>query len=203
MQIDAFIKRRDPLFAPVIAAVGPVPMKRAAPIAQRYAALARSITAQLLATGTATTIHGRVGDLCGGEVTIEAVLALGADELRSAGLTRTKARAMVELAESVRDGRVSLARHGRMSDDDVAREVTAVRGIGPWTAHMYLLDTLARRDVWPVGDFGVRHGWTIVHGLDVLISERELRDAGEVLLGVRSSVAWYCWQAVHLSRRAH
>jgi DNA-3-methyladenine glycosylase II len=90
-----------------------------------------------------------------------------------------------------------------MSDAEVLREVTAVRGIGPWTGQMYLMHTLARPDVWPVGDFGVRSGWSLVHGDDEVVSERDLSLAGERFEGLRSSVAWYCWEAVHVHRGAH
>jgi 3-methyladenine DNA glycosylase/8-oxoguanine DNA glycosylase len=87
-----------------------------------------------------------------------------------------------------------------MDDHEILSEVTAVRGIGPWTAHMYLMHTMARRDVWPAGDYGVRSGWSIVHDLDEIISERDLALEGDRFTGVRSAVAWYCWQAVHFAR---
>jgi DNA-3-methyladenine glycosylase II len=67
---------------------------------------------------------------------------------------------------------------------------------------MYLMFTLARPDVWPVGDFGVRNGWSMLHGLDEMVTEVQLRELGDVFAGARSSVAWYCWEAVHLSRQA-
>lgn len=139
---------------------------------------------------------------CGGTVHVDSILNAGADELKSAGLSRTKAEAMVDLARHVRDGRVDVARHGRMSDAEILREVTAVHGIGPWTAQMYLMHTMARTDVWPVGDYGVRNGWSMVHGLDEIISEADLRQAGERFEGIRSDVAWYCWRAVHFARLA-
>ena len=107
---------------------------------------------------------------------------------------------MLDLAERTLDGRVRLAHHGRMSDHDVLRDVVAVRGIGPWTAQMYLMHTLARHDVWPAGDFGVRNGWSRIHRLDVMVSEAELRQKGERFEGVRSDVAWYCWQVIRLER---
>jgi DNA-3-methyladenine glycosylase II len=65
---------------------------------------------------------------------------------------------------------------------------------------MYLMHTMGRRDVWPVGDYGVRNGWSIIHQLDETISERDLAVVGERFAGVRSEVAWYCWQAVHFAR---
>ena len=167
---------------------------------QRYASIASAITAQLIATRAAKTIHARVVAMCDGDLNADSVLRVGAVELKAAGLTRIKAEAMVALAQDVRDGRVRFERHGRMSDDDVLAEITAVRGIGPWTAQMYLIGPLARPDVWPPGDFGVRHGWTLVHQLDEMISEKDLREAGDAFTGVRSALAWYCWRAVHLHR---
>jgi len=104
------------------------------------------------------------------------------------------------LAERTLDGRIHLAQHGTMSDHDVLSDVVAVRGIGPWTAQMYLMHTLARHDIWPPGDFGVRNGWSQLHELDEIISEADLRRAGDVFTGVRSDVAWYCWEVIHLAR---
>jgi DNA-3-methyladenine glycosylase II len=116
------------------------------------------------------------------------------------GLSNAKAAAMLGLAARSLDGRIRLAQHGRMSDHDVLVDVVAVRGIGEWTAQMYLMHTLGRHDVWPSGDLGVRNGWTLVHGLDELVTEKDLRRRGDDFAGVRSDVAWYCWQAVHLAR---
>jgi DNA-3-methyladenine glycosylase II len=194
------IARRDRAFRPVIASVGPPPAPRPAPVDQRFASLVRSVTYQLLATRAAATIHARVVEVCDGEVTPDAVLGAGVARLRGAGLSTTKAEALRDLAAATHDGSVRLASHGRWSDDEVLADVVKVRGVGPWTAHMYLMFTLARRDVWPVGDFGVRHGWSLLHGLDETIRERDLAPVGDAFAGSRSAVAWYCWQAVHLAR---
>lgn len=196
------IARRDRAFRDVVREAGPPPARRNARVDERFPSLVRSIVFQLLATSAASTIHARVSDACGGTIDVAAILRTGVDDLKSAGLSRTKAEAMVELAHHVSDRRVDVARHGRMSDDEVIREVTAVRGIGPWTAQMYLMHTLARPDVWPAGDYGVRNGWSILHGLDEMISEVDLREQGERFVGLRTDVAWYCWQAVHFSRLA-
>ena len=198
--IAADIAARDRAFGDVVNVIGPVPARRPAPVDERFSSLIRSITHQLLATSAAQTIHTRVVAACGDTVSIESVLRAGPETLRGAGLSRTKAAAMLDLAAHSRDGRVNLAAHGRMSDEAIITEVTAVHGVGPWTAQMYLMHTLGRRDVWPIGDFGVRHGWSLLHDLKELITERELRARGERFTGVRSDVAWYCWQAVHLHR---
>ena len=199
-EISADIVQRDRAFRAVVGAIGPVPARRRAPVPERFPSLIRSITYQLLATAAANTIHARVIDACGGAVSVESVLQAGPEVLRDAGLSRTKAAAMLDLATHTRDGRINLAAHGRMSDEAIITEVTAVHGVGPWTTQMYLMHTLGRRDVWPVGDFGVRYGWSLVHGLEEMISAKELRADGERFAGVRSDVAWYCWQAVHLHR---
>ncbi len=199
----AYIIRRDRKFEPIIRLAGLPPGRRNGPVDERFGSLIRSITFQLLTTKAAGTIHGRVHELCGETVNVAAILNVGVDQLRSAGLSRTKAQAMVDLAQRVRDQEVRLAHHGRMSDADILREVTTVRGIGPWTGQMYLMNTLARADVWPVGDFGVRSGWSLLHQNDEIISEQELRGAGGKFVGVRSAVAWYCWEAVHFQRAAN
>ena len=203
VETAAYIIKRDRKFEPIIRLAGLPPGRRNGPVDERFGSLIRSITFQLLTTKAAGTIHGRVHELCGDTVNVEAILSVGVDQLRSAGLSRTKAQAMVDLAQRVRDQEVRLAHHGRMSDADILREVTTVRGIGPWTGQMYLMNTLARADVWPIGDFGVRSGWSLLHQSDEIISEQELRGAGEKFVGVRSAVAWYCWEAVHFQRAAN
>ena len=195
-QVAALITARDPAFARLVARVGHPPNHRPAQVDQRYAGLVRSICYQLLATKAAETIHGRVVALFNDDVSVEQALSLGTDALRGAGLSGAKATAIVELAERCRDGRLVLARHGRMDDVAVLEDVVSVRGIGPWTAQMYLMFTLARPDVWPSGDLGVRHGWSKVHGLEELVSSNDLRMAGEEFVGVRSALAWYCWRAL-------
>lgn len=199
-EIAVVIGTRDGTFKRFIKVVGPPPPRRSAPVAQRFPTLARAITGQLLATKAATTIHQRVIDLCEGDVNAESIQRAGHANLRNVGLSNGKAAAMLDLAERTLDGRVRVAHHGKMSDSDVLGDVVAVRGIGPWTAQMYLMHTLARHDVWPAGDLGVRHGWTQLHELDELVSEVELRKKGDLFEGVRSDVAWYCWHVIRLQR---
>ena len=202
-EVAAFIAKRVRAFRQIIALAGPPPLRRrAAAVDNRFPSLVRSITHQLLATSAATTIHARVVEACGGVVNVHTIIATGPEKLREAGVNRTKAQAMVDLAHEVRDSRVNLSRHGRMSDDEIVRDVAAVRGIGPWTAQMYLISTMSRPDVWPIGDYGVRVGWTLLHGLDETISEKDLLVAGERFVGARTSVAWYCWEAVHWAKAA-
>ena len=202
-QAAAYIAKRDGAFRPIIKLAGPPPLRRrAAAVDERFPSLVRSITFQLLATKAADTIHARVVESCGGTVNTASIITAGPELLRAAGLNRTKAQAMVDLAHDVHHGRVDLARHGRMSDLEIVKDVSSVKGIGPWTAQMYLISTMSRHDVWPIGDYGVRVGWSILHDLDETISESDLRDEGERFTGVRTAVAWYCWEAVHFARQA-
>ncbi len=200
--IAASIVRSDGAFREIVHRAGPPPARRNAPVDKRFADLVESIVSQLLATAAANTIHARVVAACGGTVNEDSILRVGAATLKTTGLSRTKSEAMVELAQHIKDRRINVARHGRMPDEQIVREVTAVRGIGPWTAQMYLMHTLARRDVWPTGDYAVRAGWSIVHGLGPMISEAELHEEGARFSGMRSDVAWYCWRAVHFAREA-
>ena len=202
-EVSALIGQRDVAFTAIIKLAGPPPLRRrAAAVDDRFPSLVRSITFQLLATRAADTIHARVVETCGGTVTTASVINAGPERLRAAGLNRTKAQAMVDLAHDVHHQRVDLARHGRMSDEQIVQDVSSVKGIGPWTAHMYLISTMSRPDVWPIGDYGVRVGWSILHDLDETISEARLREEGERFSGVRTGVAWYCWEAVHFARQA-
>ena len=194
--VAAFIGRIDPAFRPLIRRIGPPPNPRPARVDERYGALVRSIIFQLISTAAGRTIQGRVTEMCGGDITPESILATGPDVLRTAGVSRTKAEAMVSLAENVQGGLVRLDLHGRWDDATVEADVTKIRGIGPWTAHMYLMFSLARADVWPTGDLGVRVGWSKVHELDDMISPRDLAREGERFPGVRSALSWYCWRAI-------
>lgn len=195
-EVARFILERDERFADVVERVGPPPARRGARVDQRFAALTRTITFQLLATKAARTIHERVIACCELEVTPSSILRAGHDQLRAVGLSNAKAAAMIELARRTQLGHVQFERHGRLRDELVQSEVTAVRGLGPWSAQMYLMNALARPDVWPVGDYGVRAGWSRLHQLPEIIDERSLRLAGERFAGQRSALAWYCWRAL-------
>jgi DNA-3-methyladenine glycosylase II len=133
------------------------------------------------------------------DVAPEALLALSDETLRAAGLSSNKARSLRDLATKVLDGTVGLSPRGlsRQSDDEVIASLSTVRGIGPWTAQMFLMFRLRRLDVWPVGDFGVRQGYGLAWKIP-MPSARELEPLGEPYRPYRTVVAWYCWRAVEL-----
>lgn len=195
----AELARVDPAFVPVIGRAGPARMRPRNPDGP-FGALARAIAYQQLAGKAAAAIHGRFRALVPGILTPEAVLALPEEAMRGAGLSAAKAASIRDLALHATDGRLALARLSRLPDDEIVARLSAVRGIGRWTAEMFLLFELRRLDVWPTGDLAVREGWRLLHGLDVPPTPKHLELLGEPLRPVRSVAAWYCWEAVHIQR---
>ena len=186
---------RDSVLARLYAEHGAPTIGPGPPPSQRFAALANAITYQQLAGAAAAAIWARVQEAVGDPFTPEAVLGAGPDALRAAGLSTVKATSMLDLADRSLDGTINWARIQRLSDADVVQHLTVVRGIGPWTAHMFLLFNLRRVDVWPTGDYGVRVGYGRAFGLQRTPSERELATLGEPWAPYRSVVAWWCWRA--------
>lgn len=180
--------------AKLIKRVGPFSPRD--PLEDSFAALVRSIMYQQLAGATATAIHGRFLKLFKEALSPTAVLALPEGAMRAAGLSAAKAAAVTDLAQKVVDGTVPLGDVESLSDDELVERLTKVRGIGRWTAEMFLIFQLRRLDVWPVDDYGVRKGWALAHRKRDLPAPRALRDEGEKFRPYRTIAAWYCWRAV-------
>jgi DNA-3-methyladenine glycosylase II len=192
------VASRDAQLAAVIAIVGPCDIRPSRPKRTHFAELVRAICYQQLAGAAASTIHGRVEALFDGPPTPEAMLALSTESLRGAGLSGNKTASVRDLAERVLAGDVELDRVSRLPDDEVVRELTLVRGIGRWTAEMFLMFQLGRLDVWPVDDFGVRKGYGRIFAMAEAPKPRPLEELGERFRPYRSVVAWYCWRAAEL-----
>lgn len=188
------LAERDPVVAALVAAAGPPRLRP--PQASHFAALVRSIVYQQLAGSAAAAIHGRLVSALGGTVEPEPLLALPAETLRAVGLSGNKAASICDLAAKVLDGTVVLAPRvvARESDDDVIARLSMVRGIGRWTAQMFLIFQLRRLDVWPAGDLGVRRGYGLAWQVP-MPTARELEPLGDPFGPYRSVVAWYCWRA--------
>ena len=196
-EADAALTAADPAMARLVQRFGPVALPVRKVPGGHFAALARSIVYQQLAGRAAAAIHGRFAALFDDATpTPEAVAAMSDDVLRSAGLSGAKAASIRDLAERVVDGRLRLDDLPRRSDDAVIERLVTVRGIGRWTAEMFLIFTLGRLDVWPVDDYGVRTGFARAHGRAELPAPGELAVLGEVYRPWRSVAAWYCWRAV-------
>ena len=190
------LARRSPVLAALVDEHGPMRIPARTPVAGRFESIARAITFQQLAGRAAETIWGRVRALTPDGFTPAAVLALDPASLRGAGLSGAKTAAVLDLALHVDTGQVPLERLGRLPDDEVVATLTQVRGIGPWTAQMFLIFDLHRPDVWPTGDLGVRAGYQRAFGLDALPSPRELDVLGDPFTPHRSVLAWYCWRVL-------
>jgi DNA-3-methyladenine glycosylase II len=186
----------DPAFAPIVDAAGPPDLRRGRPRREHFAELARAILYQQLAGKAAAAIHARFEALFDGAgAEPEAVLALPVDALRGAGLSGAKAASIRDLAAKVLDGTVELDRLARLTDDEIVHELVQVRGIGRWTAEMFLMFQLGRLDVWPVDDFGVRKGFALLHALPEPPGAKQLAPLGDPYRPHRSVAAWYCWRA--------
>jgi DNA-3-methyladenine glycosylase II len=180
--------------ARVIKAAGPITLRDQNP--DHFAALVRSIMFQQLAGKAAIAIHTRFLGLFDGGLSPSAVLALSDGAMRSAGVSGSKSAAITDLARKVSDGTVPLHDVDALGDDELVERMVQVRGIGRWTAEMFLLFQLRRPDVWPVDDYGVRKGWALAHRLEELPAPRALQAEGEKFRPYRSVAAWYCWRAV-------
>jgi DNA-3-methyladenine glycosylase II len=188
------VARRDPAMARLIKAVGPLELRD--PLPDGFAALVRSIMYQQLAGAAASTIHGRFLKLFSDGLSPAAVLALPEGVMRAAGVSGSKAAAIADLALKVSGGTVPLHDVEGLSDDELVARLILVRGIGRWTAEMFLMFQLGRLDVWPVDDYGVRKGWALTHKLKEPPTPRALQAEGDRFRPYRSIAALYCWRAV-------
>ena len=184
----------DPVIARLHAEHGPVRFGRAPRVDERFETIARAIAHQQLATAAARTIWARTRAAVGAPFTSDAVLRTPIEDLRAAGLSRSKTEALVDLALHVEEGRVALERFGRMPDDEIVAELIAVRGIGVWTAQMFLINALHRLDVWPTGDLGVRVGYGRGWLGGATPTARELETLGERFAPHRTIAAVDCWR---------
>ena len=192
---------RDPVIARLAEAAGPPRLRR--PQESHFAALVQAIVYQQLAGAAAAAIHRRLIAALGGDISPDALLGLSDEALRAAGLSATKVASLRDLAAKVQDGTVVLSPRtlARQTDEEIKARLSTVRGIGPWTADMFLLFQLRRLDVWPTGDFGVRTGYGLAWGVPTPTA-RELEPLGDPYRPYRSVLAWYCWRAVEVYARA-
>jgi DNA-3-methyladenine glycosylase II len=163
-----------------------------------YGALLRSITGQQLSVKAARAIYGRLTDRFGGRPpTPEELLADDPEEMRAAaGLSRAKVASLRSLAEHVIAGELELARLDELPDDEVIRELVAVKGIGEWTAHMFLMFTLHRPDVLPTGDQGIRNAIATAYGLDGVPKADAMTELAEPWRPHRTRACLYLWRSL-------
>ena len=186
--------KNAPAFGPWVRRIGSIqlPVSDATP----FFYLVRAICHQQLAGKAAHTIHGRFIEAVGRDVSPDNVLRLSESTMRGAGLSGNKMRAIRDLATKIKSGELEVHDLETKSDEEIVSRLTLVKGIGEWTAHMFLIFRLHRPDVWPVGDLAVRVGYAKVRGMAEDLSKRELKPLGDLYRPWRSAAAWYCYRAL-------
>ena len=183
--------RQDSIMADLIDRHGPI---ETTPADNEFERLVTSIINQQLSTASAAAVRDRVFALFDGDITPEAMLAADDDALRNAGLSRTKVEYMNNAAEAFLDR--DLTRDGLVdhTNEEVIEELTRIKGVGEWTAHMYLMFVLGRDDVLPLGDLGIRNGIQQIYGNGEELTRDEMREIAEQWRPYRSHAMRYIWR---------
>ena len=187
--------RRDPVLAALIRTHGACGLA-AAQRSDHFSALVRAITGQQLSTKAASTIYGRLVALMPGGVTPEALGALTDEQMRGVGMSRQKIAYFRDLASKALSGALPLKSLDEMSDDDVIAALTQVKGIGRWSAEMFLMFRLHRPDVLPVDDLGIVNAVKNVYRLRKRPTADRIRKIGEPWRPYRSVACWYLWRSL-------
>jgi DNA-3-methyladenine glycosylase II len=201
MKVDYSIARKhlmkaDPKLNQIIKRVGPCELHAAAP-RDAFEALCMSIASQQLSVKAAATIFSRFCDLFPKrKPTPERVMTLTDDQIRAVGFSRPKVSFIKDLAERVLDGRLDLKGLKKHPDEEVMRQLVAVKGIGRWTAEIFLMFRLGRPDILPADDLGLMNAVHRAYGLRKRPDAKKLRALGEAWKPHRSVAAWYLWQSL-------
>ena len=179
---------KDPVFGPWVKHIGTIrlPVSEVTP----FYYLVRAICYQQLATKAAQPLHGRVVEARKVDVPPQKALRVREATLRGAGLSAAKFAAVRDLATKIRSGEVEVHDLDEQPDEEIIQRLVTVRGIGVWTAQMYLIFRLHRPDVWPTGDLGVRAGYAKAHALDEYPTAKELEPLGDAYSPWRSAAAY-------------
>jgi DNA-3-methyladenine glycosylase II len=192
------LMRCDPILAPVIRkhrARSPLDV----PAMDPFPALVRTITAQQISTKAAATIHGRLVALMPGGVTPDAIAALTDEQMRQAGLSRQKSAYLRDLASKVTSGELPIASLHELDDEDVIQAIVKVKGLGRWSAEMFLMFRLRRPDVLPVDDLGIVTAIQRLYGLRKKPKADRIRKIGEAWRPYRTVACWYLWRSLENS----
>jgi DNA-3-methyladenine glycosylase II len=195
----AALREADPVMAGLVERHSEVvrrDLKRERP-GDAYGTLVRSIVGQQLSTKAAATIYGRVLDRFGGHTpTPKQLLKADPDDMRAAGLSHAKVAYLRDLAQHVEDGALELERLPDLPDEEVAAQLTAIKGVGQWTADMFLMFYLARPDVLPVGDQGIRRAIQVEYGLRKLPDAKRMQKIAKPWRPYRTLASLYLWSSL-------
>ena len=187
------LKLADPVLGGIIEQVGTYGITFLEP---DFETLVKSIVSQQLSGKVAKTIYGRLIAAGGGRLTPESLLKLRPARMRALGLSRQKIDYIRDLARQARDGTVDFARLAEFSDLEVIDHLTAVKGIGVWTVHMFLIFALRREDVLPTGDLGIRVAIRKAYGLEDLPKPADMEALAEKWHPYCSVASWYLWRSL-------
>jgi DNA-3-methyladenine glycosylase II len=192
------LRASDPVLGRLIDGLPPVDFSawRARWSLDAFGSLARAIVGQQIATAAAAAIFGRLQALIGDRDAAAAIASASDQELRAVGLSGAKTASLRDLASRTLDGRLQLDRIGDLTDDEARAQLTAVRGIGSWTADLFLLGQLGRPDILPAGDLGIRRAVQAAYGLERLPTEKEVRERGEAWRPHRSLATAYLYASL-------
>lgn len=188
--------RRDPLLAAIIRKHGACKLGEARDRFDHFAMLVRAIVFQQLSTKAATTIHGRLLAATGNGMTPAALAAVTDEQLRGAGISRQKAGYLRDLCEKVAAGVVPLQAVDTMTDEEVIAALTQVKGIGRWTAEMFLIFRLQRPDVLPLGDLGILTAIQKLYTLRKKPTPARMLKLSDAWRPYRSIASWYLWRSL-------
>ncbi len=190
---EKHLRRVDPVLARIIKQQGRCTIK---PDRRYFQSLVEAILSQQLSVKAAATIFGRFRALLGGKVLPEKILALREEQFRGVGISRQKTAALRDLSLKWQDGLVNSRRFARMSEEEIIAALTQVKGIGRWTAEMFLIFSLCRLDVLPVADLGFRNAVKRAYGLRKLPEPKRLNALAEKWKPYRAIATWYMWASL-------
>src|SRR5437868_15391843 len=187
------LKKCDPVLRAIIERVGPFRMQYGLP---QFSSLAEAIVYQQLNGKAAITIFKRFAALAGEPLTPEGILKLSDEQMRSVGLSKQKSSYLKDMAERAARGELDFTRLPKMSDDEVIKHLTQVKGVGVWTAHMFLMFTLRRPNVLPTGDFGVQMAIKKHYKKRKLPKPELMEKIAKRWEPYRSIACWYLWRSL-------
>jgi DNA-3-methyladenine glycosylase II len=189
------LKKSDPVLRAIIERVGPCRMEFGEP---EFSALAESIVYQQLNGKAAATIFERFAALAGDPLTPDGILKLSDEQLRSVGLSKQKSAYLKDLAAKTAAGLLDFVRLPELSDDEVIEHLTQVKGIGEWTAHMFLIFSLQRPNVLPTGDYGVQVAMKTHYKKRKLPKPKDMEKIARAWEPYRSVACWYMWRSLDI-----